>query len=66
MDLKALYQTNKDFQKYVDGYCKNYNESRSITVDEALSHVLVGEVAEMYVGNQTPKEFYETKVNCGC
>lgn len=46
MVLKALYDTNEDFKKYVDGYAKNYNEGRSITVEVALTHKVVADYAE--------------------
>lgn len=45
--MEDLYKGNKDFKTYVDKYCKNYIEGRSITVEEALQHVIVKEYGEM-------------------
>ena len=45
--MRQLYNTNKDFHAYVDRYCKNHNEGRSITVEEALKHKLVQEYGKM-------------------
>lgn len=39
-----FYTTNKDFQRYVEKYCKEYN----CTVEEALSHAIVIAVGEQY------------------
>lgn len=44
--MRQLYQTNKDFKDYVDRYCKNHNEGRSITLEEALTHKVVQDYAE--------------------
>lgn len=46
--LKDFYNTNSDFRGYVDRYSKKYVEGRSITVEEALQHAQVKEVAEYY------------------
>lgn len=48
MDYKALYDKNKDFNLYVNLYAKKYNEGKSISVNEALEHELVKQVAERY------------------
>lgn len=48
MDYKALYEENKDFKLYVNLYAKKYNEGKSISVNEALEHELVKQVAEQY------------------
>lgn len=48
MDYKALYDENKDFKLYVNLYAKKYNEGKSISVNEALEHELVKQVAERY------------------
>lgn len=48
MNLVSFYETNKDFKEYVDRYCKQYNEGRSISVHEALTHYIVHEVALQY------------------
>lgn len=45
--MKNLYINNKGFKTYVDKYCKKYMEGRSITVEEALQHVIVKEYGEM-------------------
>ena len=46
--MNDLYNRNADFRGYVDRYCKNYVEGRSITVEEALKHEMVRLVAEYY------------------
>lgn len=38
------YTVNKDFQEYVDKYCKGYHKS----VEEALEHAIVVEVGKQY------------------
>ena len=48
MDYKALYDENKDFKLYVNLYANKYNEGKSISVNEALGHELVKQVAEQY------------------
>lgn len=48
MDYKDLYDENKDFKQYVNRYAKKYNEGKSISVNEALDHELVKQVAEQY------------------
>ena len=48
MDYKALYDENKDFKQYVNIYANKYNEGKSISVNEALEHELVKQVAERY------------------
>ena len=48
MDLGSLYQTNKDFKQYVDKYIAHHMETKPISVEEALKHNLVKEVADMY------------------
>lgn len=45
--MNALYEQNKDFHAYVDKHCRNYNEGRSITVEEALKHKLVQEYGKV-------------------
>ena len=46
--MQDFYNTNKDFRDYVDRYSRKYMEGRSITVDEALEHAVVRQVAEQY------------------
>ena len=48
MDYKALYDENKDFNLYVNLYTKKYNDGKSISVNEALEHEIVKQVAEQY------------------
>ena len=45
MILEALYETNKEFQEYVDRYAAHYIEGRSISVAEALTHKIVAHYA---------------------
>lgn len=49
--IQKLRETNKDFSDYVDRYAQHYNEGRSITVEEALSHQQVMEYALWLVKN---------------
>ena len=48
MDLKGLYETNADFRRYVDRYCKNSHEGKGCSLEEALEHEVVRQVAEQY------------------
>ena len=54
--MNDLYNSNKDFKKYVDSYSKNYTEGRSITPEEALQHAIVKEVAKAYEEAATNSE----------
>ena len=47
-NLKEFYNRNADFKRYVDSYTKKYNEGKSISVDEALEHEIVKNVAAQY------------------
>ena len=42
--MREFYNHNADFKMYVDRYCKQYG----LTVDEALEHELVKQVAAQY------------------
>lgn len=42
--MKEFYESNADFRKYGNRYCKTYN----LSVEEALQHALVIEVAKHY------------------
>lgn len=46
--MMSFYNNNKDFKEFVDKYCNKYVEGRKITVQEALTHELVKEVAVYY------------------
>jgi len=46
-----LYDTNKDFREYVDRYAAHYQSGGTISVTEALSHMVVKEVANFYINN---------------
>ena len=46
--MMSFYNNNKDFKEFVDKYCDKYVEGRKITVQEALTHELVKEVAVYY------------------
>ena len=46
--MKEFYDRNSDFKQYVDRYAKKHNEGNSISVDNALEHELVKQVAERY------------------
>lgn len=64
IDTQDRYQKDKNFQKYVDYYCKAYNR----TVEEALNLALVREVARYYadieVKVQTGKSTYVPMGEC--
>lgn len=47
-EMMDFYNKNKDFKLYVNLYAKKYNEGKSISVNEALEHELVKQVAEQY------------------
>ena len=49
MDLKKLYNENKDFREYVDKYSAHHETGKPISVEEALTHLIVKNVAEEYV-----------------
>ena len=42
--MKEYYERNEAFKEYVNRYC----ESRNVSVDEALKHSVVREVANHY------------------
>ena len=42
--MMEFYNHNEDFKRYVDSYCKQYG----LTVDEALEHEIVKQVAAQY------------------
>ena len=42
--MMEFYNHNEDFKMYVDRYCNQYR----LTVDEALEHELVKQVAAQY------------------
>ena len=42
--MREFYDRNADFKRYVDRYCKQYG----LTVEEALEHEIVKQVAAQY------------------
>ena len=50
-NLKEFYNRNADFKMYVDRYCKQYR----LTVDEALEHEIVKQVAAQYKESEDKK-----------
>ena len=54
--MMDFYNKNSDFKRYVNRYTKKYNEGKSISVNEALEHEIVKQVAEQY------REKEETRV----
>lgn len=44
MDYQNLYNTNADFKRCVEKYCAKHR----LTADEALKHLLVQNVGDMY------------------
>lgn len=61
MDYHSLYNTNADFKRYVDKYCAKHR----LTVDEALEHLLVQGVGDMYV-EDSKRIITKEVINCGC
>lgn len=45
MNTHTLYEKNINFKEYVDKYCKKHN----ISVDQALDHHIVKDVAKHYL-----------------
>ena len=56
MDVKELYETNKEFKQYVDKYAEHYNGINGIPVEEALRHELVKNVALFYYHVENDKQ----------
>ena len=52
IDTKELYNRNADFRKYVNAYADKYSEGKSISVYDALEHLIVKEVANQIGGIQ--------------
>lgn len=50
--MEELYRQSQEFRAYVDKYCNSYG----FTVQEALGHALVLEVAEYYRRKEAEKE----------
>ena len=46
-----FYNSNEDFRRYVDRYCKTYR----ISVNDALEHELVKQVAAQYMEKEETK-----------
>ena len=46
MRIEEQYKTDAEFRKYVDAYAKKHN----ITVETAMTHKLVKNVADQYRG----------------
>lgn len=42
--MREFYNGNDDFRRYLDRYCKQYG----LTVEEALEHEIVKQVAAQY------------------
>ena len=61
MDLKKMYEENKDFRRYVDRYARQYD----LTLEQALSHAVVRNAAEYYENAEKGK-ISVTEVNAGC
>lgn len=50
-DLKALYDSNADFKRYVDKCCTNEGYHKTATLETVLGRAITREVAKMYQGN---------------
>ena len=46
MKTEEIYKVNADFKRYVDAYAKTHN----ITVETAMTHKIVKNVADQYRG----------------
>lgn len=46
--LTDMYEQEEDFKRYVDKYCTKHQ----IPVNEALSHVIVQDIASSYLNKQ--------------
>lgn len=44
--LRSFYESDKDFRRYVDAYCANYECANKLTVEQALEHVIVKNYAK--------------------
>lgn len=44
MSTKEIYQNNKEFKEYMDRYLRKNN----ITLEEALQHKIIQDIAEYY------------------
>lgn len=42
--MREFYNSNEDFKRYVDHYCKTYG----LKVEDALEHEIVKQVAAQY------------------
>lgn len=51
MSMMELYKMNVDFKRFVDAYCKNYTEGRSIPKEVAFEHKIVKDYAEYLMKN---------------
>ena len=49
--MREFYDRNADFKTYVDRYCKQYG----LTVEEALEHEIVKQVAVQYKESEDKK-----------
>ena len=47
-DLKEQYRQDKRFRQYVDKYASGYQSGGRISVEDAMKHALVREVADYY------------------
>ncbi len=56
--MEELYQSNMDFRRYVDRYCNSYG----YTVEEALKHVLVQEIAKEHKDIKCVGEDYKEQI----
>ena len=65
MDYRKLYNENDDFKKYVDHYAKNHTQSESISVSEALTHIIVQETGKQYA-SCSEKVQCEERQGYGC
>lgn len=52
MQMEELYRQSQEFREYVDKYCNSYG----FTVQEALGHAIVREVAGYYWRKEVEKE----------
>ncbi|MBO7449063.1 MAG: hypothetical protein J6U54_01730 [Clostridiales bacterium] len=53
---RKLYDENKNFREYVDRYSKKYVEGKSISIEEALTHLIVKNVGDYYISIKYKEE----------
>ena len=61
-DYVELFNTNKDFRNYVERYIFKHH----VTIEEALSRMLVHEYAHYLMTGEHVNGKHTETLNCGC